>query len=100
MSGVVAEPSEPSSPASARFGPGGVGGDRERAELLHEAEHVELAPLLSDPPVGEAMHVHAGDRHLLVSRLDTAQLAAMGATRGVPRGHAVPFGHNIIDGVA
>src|SRR5262245_42888631 len=62
---------------------------RDRAELLHEAEHVALAAMLDEHAVCEAIDVCEGNRDLLARWRDAHEVACVRAGEAPAVGHAI-----------
>src|SRR5581483_6294094 len=67
------------------------------AQLLHQAEHIDLVPALDDLAAGEAEDAVLAELDLLAGRRNPEEFAQMGARFDKVRGDFIAFGNDLID---
>src|SRR3984893_6086515 len=70
---------------------------RDHAELLHQAQHVQVRPLFSDLAVGDAKYTHTRHHELLAGWRDSREVACVRAPIAHAGCYLVPFCNQILN---
>jgi hypothetical protein len=70
---------------------------RDDAKLLHQAEHVDLCPLLRQLAVGHTIDRNTRHHHRSAGRRNAESLTLVGTARGSAHHQLVPFGNQVVN---